>query len=155
MLNNRIEFCKKDFQKNIDICNQRVAELKNKYISVESIQGNKKGTQYASLIEKMQQDMYTRSKEALEVAIIDNLQNMFIISRTIDLCVDVIDSNVHTAICLTVLDGDTQDCAASTMKYSRPQIAKFVNSFFNNPKCHEMYKLAIKQSENDFRDFIA
>ena len=44
MLNNRIEFCKKDFQmykdfqKNIDICNQRVAELKNKYISVESIQ---------------------------------------------------------------------------------------------------------------------
>ena len=122
---------------------------------MESIQGNKKGTQYASLIEKMQQDMYTRSKEALEVAIIDNLQNMFIISRTIDLCVDVIDSNVHTAICLTVLDGDTQDCAASTMKYSRPQIAKFVNSFFNNPKCHEMYKLAIKQSENDFRDFIA
>ena len=52
-------------------------------------------------------------------------------------------------------DGDTQDCAASTMKYSRPQIAKFVNSFFNNPKCHEMYKLAIRQSENDFRDFIA
>ena len=160
MLNNRVEFCKKDFQmykdfqKNIDICNQRVAELKNKYISVESIQGNKKGTQYASLIEKMQQDMYTRSKEALEVAIIDNLQNMFIISRTIDLCVDVIDSNVHTAICLTVLDGDTQECAARAMKYSRPQITKFVNSFFNNPKCQEMDKLAIKQSENDFSDFI-
>ena len=98
----------------------------------------------------MQQDMYTRSREALEAAIIDNLQNMFIISRTIDLCVDVIDSNVH----LTVLDGDTQECAACVMKYSRPQIAKFVNSFFNNPKCQEMYKLAIKQSENGFSDFI-
>ena len=77
-----------------------------------------------------------------------------IICRTIDLCVDVIDSNVHTAICLTVLDGDTQECAARVMKYSRPQIAKFVNSFFNNPKCQEMYKLAIKQSENGFSDFI-
>lgn len=34
MLNNRVEFCKKDFQmykdfqKNIDICNRRMAELK-------------------------------------------------------------------------------------------------------------------------------
>lgn len=161
MLNNRVEFCKKDFQmykdfqKNIDICNRRMAELKNKYMSVESIQDDKKDTRYASLIEKLKQDMYVKNIEALEAAVIDDLQNMFVISRTIDLCVDIVDSNVHTAICLTVLDGDTQECAARTMRYSRPQIAKFVNNFFNNRKCQEMYKLAIKQSENDFRDFIA
>lgn len=160
MLNNRVEFCKKDFQmykdfqKNIDICNQRMAELKDKYTNVEYIQDNKNAAPHMEIIKTLQQDMYVRSRDALEIAIIDNLRNMFIISRTIDLCVDVINSNVHTAICLTVLDGDTQDCAASTMKYSRPQIAKFVNSFFNNPKCQEMYKLAIKQSENNFRDFI-
>lgn len=112
MLNNRVEFCKKDFQmykdfqKNIDICNCRMAELKNKYMSVESIQDDKKDTRYASLIEKLKQDMYVKSIEALEVAVIDNLQNIFVISRTIDLCAGVVNSNVHTAICLTVLDGE-------------------------------------------------
>ena len=84
MLNNRVEFCKKDFQmykdfqKNIDICNQRVAELKNKYISVESIQGNKKGTQYASLIEKMQQDMYTRSNAGADYTVKFNAVDRFL-----------------------------------------------------------------------------
>lgn len=55
MLNNRVEFCKKDFQmykdfqKNIDICNQRMAELKDKYTNVESIQDDKKDTRYATI----------------------------------------------------------------------------------------------------------
>ena len=81
MLNNRVEFCKKDFQmykdfqKNIDICNQRMAELKDKYTNVEYIQDNKNATPHMEIIKTLQQDMYVRSRDALEIAIIDNLRN--------------------------------------------------------------------------------
>ena len=96
--------------------------------------------------------MHEKCKQALAKAIIDDTLNMFIISRTIELCAGVVDCNIHSAVFLTILHGMSQEKAGDCIAYSRPQVSRFLSRFFENLECKKMYELAVEQSKEKFRN---
>lgn len=158
MINNRVEFSKKDFslyndfQKNIDICKRHIVEIDNKCASVTSDQNGDTEILEATEIETIQKTMHEKCKQALAKAIIDDTLNMFIISMTIELCAGVVDCNIHSAVFLTILHGMSQEKAGDCIAYSRPQVSRFLSRFFENLECKKMYELAVEQSKEKFRN---
>lgn len=123
-----LRLCKEDFlqYRALEVQKQyyekQLAELRDKYLVVDTVQDYRTGQARTIKIENVQQTAYMREKALIESIILEITQRRWIIRRTIDMA--ALDRNVEKSmqivVALVVIGGEKYEDAGYKAVWSNP-----------------------------------
>lgn len=158
-----LRLCKEDFMqyRTLEVqetfYRQQLAELRDKYLVVDTVQDYRSGQAHTIRIEDVQQAAYQREKALIESIILDISQKRWVIRRTIDMAADNrnIDKSIQIVVALAIIGGETLDRISYLTFVSRATAGRYLNNFFSIPEVREIFKQAVADSKNNLRGLIS
>ena len=135
---------------------KRLAELRDKYLIVDTVQDYRSGQARTVKIEDVQQVAYQREKALIEAIILEIVQKRWIIKRTIDMAAldrDV-EKSMQIVVALVVIGGERYEDAGYIAGMVKSCAFKYLNKFFTLPAVQKIFEQAVIDSKNNLRGLI-
>lgn len=158
-----LRLCKEDFLQYRMLETQRLyyekrlAELRDKYLIVDTVQDYRSGQARTVKIEEVQQVAYQREKALIEAIILEIVQKRWIIKRTIDMAAldGDIDRSMQTVAALVIIGGEKYEDAGYKAGMVKSCAFRYLNRFFTLPAVQKIFNQAVVDSKNNLRGLIA
>ena len=158
-----LRLCKEDFlqYRTLEVQEQfykkQLAELRDKYLVVDTVQDYRSGQARTIKIEEIQQTAYVREKAMIESIILEIAQKRWIIRRTIDMaaCDRDVEKSMQIVVALIVIGGETYLDASYKAKMSKSSVNRYITRFFELPAVKKIFSQAVIDSKSNLRGLIA
>lgn len=158
-----LRLCKEDFlqYRTLEVqekyYKKQLAELRDKYLIVDTVQDYRTGQARTVKIEDVQQAAYQREKALIEAIILEITQKRWIIRRTIDMAAldrDV-EKSMQIVVALVVIGGERYEDAGYKAGMVKSCAFRYLNKFFTLPAVQKIFDQAVVDSKNNLRGLIA
>lgn len=158
-----LRFCKEDFlqYRTLEVqkkyYEKQLAELRDKYLIVDTVQDYRTGQARTVKIENVQQTAYQREKALIEAIILEITQKRWIIRRTIDMaaCDRDVEKSMQIVVALVVIGGERYEDAGYKAGMVKSCAFRYLNKFFTLPAVQKIFDQAVVDSKNNLRGLIA
>ena len=153
-----LRLCKEDFMqyRTLEVqekfYKKQLAELRDKYLVVDTVQDYRSGQARPIKIEDIQQTAYMIESIILEIA-----QKRWVIRRTIDMaaCDRDVEKSMQIVVALIVIGGETYLDASYKAKMSKSSVNRYITRFFELPAVKKIFNQAVIDSKSNLRGLIA
>lgn len=138
MINGNLEFTKADFMQFRDL----EISLEWHIIQLQELKENykmRKVDDGIMNITYMQENVYECNKASLEENISNLTMKLFVIRRTITMCKECVEEKIYLAVSMAVIEGMPYRAISKKIKYSTPQVSRYISQFFTNLECHKAF----------------
>lgn len=137
MINGNLEFTKADFMQFRDL----ETSLEWHIIQLKELEENYKIQKVnpGMNIAYMQENVYECNKASLEKNISNLMMKLFVIRRTIAMCKECVEEKIYLAVSMAVIEGMPYRAISKKIKYSTPQVSRYISQFFTNLECHKAF----------------
>lgn len=138
MVNGNLEFTKADFMQFRDL----EISLEWHIIQLQELKENykmRKVDDGIMNIAYMQENVYECNKASLEENISNLTMKLFVIRRTITMCKECVEEKIYLAVSMAVIEGMPYRAISKKIKYSTPQVSRYISQFFTNLECHKAF----------------
>ena len=145
MINGNLEFTKNDFMQYRDF----EISLEWHIIQLQELEENYKMQKVDDgimNIAHMQENAYECNKASLEKTISNLTKKLYVIRRTIAMCEECVEEKIYLAVSMAVIDGLSYRTISEKIRYSTPQVSRYISQFFINLECHKAFLKAKEEA---------